>query len=154
MLGVRLAFGRLAAASGTGVPSRLVSRTSLCRPGDSKSGRHVAWDLLRRLLAARWTRTVELESARARPVVLMLPDRLRESWVVLLLGSRTGNVEVREERLVRRLFFRNKLELTDRMDVRLSNMAGVGLGDAGGVETGVWTLFRREDDGACSSYLK
>jgi len=80
----------------------------------------------------------------------MLPDLLRESWVVLLLGSRTGNVEVREERLVRRLFFRNKLELTDRMDVRLSSMAGVGLGDAGGVETGVFTLFRREDEDACA----
>jgi hypothetical protein len=83
----------------------------------------------------------------------MLPDLLGTSSVLLEFGSRVGNVDVREDRLVRRLFFRKRLELTDKMDVRLSSIAGVGLGEAGGVETGVWTLFRREE-GACSSYLK
>jgi len=83
----------------------------------------------------------------------MLPDLLTTSSVLLELGSRAENVDVREERLLRTLFLRNKLELTDKMEVRFSSMAGVGVGDDGGVEMGVWTLFRREE-GACSSYLK
>lgn len=157
LLGFRLAYGLACrdCACATGVPSRLVSRTSLCFPADSRSGRQVAWErLLRRLLAARWTRTVELESARARPVALVLPERVGESSVgALWVWSRVENVGARDERFVRRLLFRKMLELTERMDARLSSMAGVGCGDAGGVETGVWTLLRREE-GAWSSYLK
>lgn len=134
--------------------SRLVSRTSLCLPADSKSGRQVACDrLLRRLLAARCTRTVELESARERPPALMLPDLVGESSAGAMLWSNVGKPDAREERSVRRLLLRKRLELTDKMDVRFSSMAGVGVGEAGGVETGVWTLFRREE-GAGSSYLK
>lgn len=84
----------------------------------------------------------------------MLPERVGESSVgALWVWSRVENVGARDERFVRRLLLRKMLELTERMEARLSSMAGVGWGDAGGVETGVWTLLRREE-GTWSSYLK
>ena len=154
VLALRLGWGLgLMTACAVGVPSRLTSRTSLCLPAERRSGRQVAARevLLRRLLAARWTRTVEVESARARPVAFALEERgAAKSSVDLVLGSRAEKVEVR---FVRRLLLRKRLELTERMELRFSSTVGCGAGDAGGVDTGVWMLLRR-DEGACSSCLK
>ena len=155
VLALRLGWGLglTAPCAAVGVPSRLTSRTSLCLPAERRSGRQVAARevLLRRLLAARWTRTVEVESARARPVALALEERgAVKSSVDLVLGSRAEKVEVR---FVRRLLLRKRLELTERMELRFSSTVGCGAGDAGGVDTGVWMLLRR-DEGAGSSCLK
>ena len=86
VLALRLGWGLGLMVCAVGVPSRLTSRTSLCLPAERRSGRQVAARLLlllRRLLAARWTRTVEVESARARPVALALEER----------GALTSSVE-------------------------------------------------------------
>lgn len=92
------------------------------RISDTRSGRQVAWRFFARLLAARWTRTVEAESARVRPVLFVVSGSI----------SLDSGKEALEWRFPRPS--RLPLRMAPINELRFSN--GTGPGDPGGVETG------------------